>query len=213
MKVPPIALMLFCAAGVSAAQSNPSPSQTAPDLQLTQTKWTAYGNQPEQAIDVGGVGVTSVANAIGSGMSTINATSSGQVYYQTGSGSLLHPPSSKHLTPVDCQATVLVKNTGSKTIKAFDLDWVFRDPADNSELLRYRFHAKTNIKPGNSKSIVQDVYQKIGKYHKRYTPLKPSKLLLLRTKYLQPRFVFQRIKYSDGTFGSESRSRLNLVTQ
>jgi len=103
-----------------------------------------------------------------------------------------------HRNQVVSTAAVLVKNTSGKTIKSFDLDYVFAD-AGNSEFLRYRFHAKGSLKVGKTKKFSQDIFEKAGRYRKRYslTHLKFAKLLA--TNEAQTRVIVCRIEYADGS--------------
>ena len=103
--------------------------------------------------------------------------------------------------PVDCRARVLLQNTGGKTIKAFDLDFIFLDPRTNVEFLRYRFHAKKTMKAGAIKEYGQDVFQKKGE---NYTPFKPSIDTLLRTKDAVKKVQLRRIEYADGSVWERS---------
>jgi hypothetical protein len=101
--------------------------------------------------------------------------------------------------PVDCRQRVLLQNTGAKTIKAFDLDFVFLDPQTTVEFLRYRFHAQKTMKAGQVKEFVQDVFQKVGDKRRNYTPGMPSIDVLLRTKEAVQKIRVQRIEYADGS--------------
>jgi len=95
------------------------------------------------------------------------------------------------------RATVLVKNTGGKQIRNFDLEYIFQDA--RSEFLRYRFHAKTNLKPGHTKKFTQDIYEKVGRYRNRYTPIKAPFATLLATNDARKKIIVRRIEYTDGS--------------
>lgn len=99
---------------------------------------------------------------------------------------------------LDFIARLLVKNTSAKTIRGFDLDYLFLDAA-GSEFLRYGFHASVDIKPGQEKQLKQKVHQETGNYRKRYTPLKPDNDRLLKSRFSVTRLIVRRIEYADGT--------------
>ena len=107
-----------------------------------------------------------------------------------------HPQKSRN--QVVSRATVLVKNTSSKPIKNFDLEYVFQD-ARNAEFLRYRFHAKTNLKPGHTQKFTQDIYEKVGRYRNRYTPIKSGFDTLLKTNEAETKIIVRRIEFTDGS--------------
>jgi len=95
------------------------------------------------------------------------------------------------------RATVLVMNTSGKQIKNFDLEYIFQDA--RSEFLRYRFHAKANLKPGHTKKFTQDIYEKVGRYRNRYTPVKSPFGTLLKTNEAETKIIVRRIEYADGS--------------
>jgi hypothetical protein len=113
-------------------------------------------------------------------------------------GVLEVPHPQQFRTPVVSRATVLVKNTGGKQIKNFDLEYIFQD-VRNAEFLRYRFHAKTNLKPGHTRKFVQDIYEKVGRYRYRYTPIKSRFDTLLKTNEAATKIIVRRIEYADGS--------------
>ena len=95
-------------------------------------------------------------------------------------------------------ASLLVKNTSAKTIRAFYVDYLFLD-ATGSEFLRYGFHASVDIKPGQEKQLKQKVHQESGNYRNRYRPLKPDNEQLLKSRFSVTRLIVRRIEYADGT--------------
>ena len=105
----------------------------------------------------------------------------------------------KKRSPVDAHPRVLLQNTGAKMIKAFDLDFIFLDPQSTVEFLRYRFHAKTNMKAGKAREFSQDVFQKVGPNRRKYSPSAPSIDVLLKTRDAVQKVRVQRIEYADGT--------------
>jgi hypothetical protein len=128
----------------------------------------------------------------------------GEVYSGGWGGAEFFPAEEMRFTggkrqPVDCRARVLLQNTGGKTIKAFDLDFIFLDPQTNVEFLRYRFHAKKTMKAGAVKEFSQQVYQKVGDKRNNYNPVRPSIDVLLRTKDAAKDVRMQRIEYADGS--------------
>lgn len=113
-------------------------------------------------------------------------------------GELEVPHPQEFRTQVVSIATVRVKNTSSKPIKNFDLEYVFQE-AHNAEFLRYRFHAKTNLKPGHTRKFVQDIYEKAGRYRYRYTPVKSRFDTLLATNNASTKVIVRRIEFADGS--------------
>ncbi|HMH43977.1 MAG TPA: FxLYD domain-containing protein [Pyrinomonadaceae bacterium] len=120
-------------------------------------------------------------------------------------GTLVYPekePAPLHMTPsrdqVASTAAVLVTNTSGKTIKNFDLEYIFQD-VRNAEFLRYRFHAKANLKPGHTRKFVQDIYEKAGRYRYRYSPIKSRFDTLLATNDASTKVIVRRIEYADGS--------------
>ena len=112
-------------------------------------------------------------------------------------GELEVPNPQQFRNPVVSRATVLVKNTGGKQIKNFDLEYIFHDA--HSEFLRYRFHAKTSLKPGHTKKFTQDIYEKVGRYRERYTPIKSPYGIFLKTNEAKTKIIVRRIEYADGS--------------
>jgi hypothetical protein len=54
-------------------------------------------------------------------------------------------------------ASLVVTNTGEKTIRGVNWDYVLIDSNTNKELRRYGFHNRTKISPGETATFVQDV--------------------------------------------------------
>ena len=50
-------------------------------------------------------------------------------------------------------SSVEIKNVGSKTIRGIKYDFLFVDPADGKQLLRYRLKNKVDIAPGQTKVL------------------------------------------------------------
>ena len=195
MKFSFTALLLLSFAAVAYAQTPVASQQPNPDLRIVNANWRAQGGTWDNGIDFGDTVTTTVAGAMAGGHSLMNA-SGNSVTYHTSHGGL--SKARGYRTPVNAIATVLVKNTSPKTIKAFDLDYVFRDN-NNSEFLRYRFHSKDKIKPDSTKKITQEVFQKVGRYNKRYTPVKPKFDQILQTNSAETKVIVRRIEYADGS--------------
>lgn len=195
MKFSLTALLVLSFAAVAYGQSGVASPGPKPDLKIVDAKWHARGGDWDDGIDMGDTASTSVAGAMSVGASTFHA-SGNSVTYHTSHGSLAKSKGNR--TPVDSIATVLVKNTSLKTIRAFDLDYVFRDNG-NSEFLRYRFHSKDKLPPGRTRKITQEVFQKVGRYNKRYTPLKPKFDQILQTNSARTQVIVRRIEYADGS--------------
>jgi hypothetical protein len=102
-------------------------------------------------------------------------------------------------TPFYCRATITLKNSGSKTIRAVYLDYLFRDQATGEEFLRYQFQSNVRIKPGNTRKLTHEIYEKVGKHRKSFLPIKPSLDVVLRTRDAQTDLLIRRIEYIDGT--------------
>ena len=108
-------------------------------------------------------------------------------------------PRSGRRTPFHCRAVIRLKNSGSKTVRAVYLDYVFRDQATGEEFLRYQFKANQRIKPGHTKKLRQEIYEKAGKHRRSFLPTKPSLDTVLRTREAQTNLIIRRIEYIDGS--------------
>lgn len=166
-----IALLILAFAAVAHSQVDAVSSEPNPNLEIVKAKWQ---------IGLGGY------NGIGMGFS--NPADRAGI---ANSGHTGH-------VPLDFAAKLLVKNTSAKTMTGFDLDYLFLDAA-GSEFLRYRFHAKVDIKPGQEKQLKQKVHQDTGNYRKSYTPLKPDNERLLKSRFSVTRLIVRRIEYADGS--------------
>ncbi|MDX6383920.1 MAG: hypothetical protein QOK48_1493 [Blastocatellia bacterium] len=191
---------LILATGVIAYGQTPAPvSKLNSDLKIHDAMWIAYGGD----VYNGGWGGEGMSNSsTGPNLTGIVpiGTSGNPYSYDSSStvpAELRHP--NRKRRPVDTHPRVLLQNTGTKTIKAFDLDFVFLDPQTTVEFLRYRFHAKRTLKAGKVREFSQDVFQKVGDKRGNYTPGKPSIDLLLRTKDSVQKVRVQRIEYADGS--------------
>lgn len=189
-------LVIVSATAVNGQHIIDSPRE--PNLTIINASWIAYGGDWELGYGgwPSGSYVTSVAGAISLGVSTFHA-SGNQVYYPA-SGEI-HVRGGRSRDPVKCIARVTLQNTSTKTVKGFDLDYVFLDPQTDTEFLRYSFHSKDTLRPGKSRKVTQEIYQNAGRYRRRYSPLKPEADTLLRTKESLVKIVFKRVQYSDGS--------------
>jgi hypothetical protein len=50
---------------------------------------------------------------------------------------------------------IVVRNTGAKTIKVVEWDYIFLDPETAKELSRHRFRSRVTIKPGKSARLAE----------------------------------------------------------
>lgn len=88
---------------------------------------------------------------------------------------------------------VLLINTGSKTIRLVDWDYVFLDPDTGEEVARHQFTSQETIKPGKSKEV-SVLYLT--------PPVKTVSAGMLSKKDPMPfteQVVIARIQYSDGS--------------
>lgn len=89
---------------------------------------------------------------------------------------------------------VLLTNTGSKTIKLVDWDYVFIDPSTHEVVSRHQFTSQESIKPGKSKEV-SVLYLT--------PPVKTVSAGTLTKKEPMPfteQVVIARIEFSDGSF-------------
>ncbi len=97
------------------------------------------------------------------------------------------PPVSTYVKVFDgYESSVLLQNSGAKTITAVEWEHVFfADKDKQSEVRRFRFRKEEKIEPGEQKFVAQRLNSN------RHSSLPP-----------QPRqgVVIDRIEYSDGTF-------------
>ena len=88
---------------------------------------------------------------------------------------------------------VQITNTGAKTIKLIDWDYIFLDPDTLKEVARHQFTSDDTIKPGKSKKI--SVFYLIP-------PVKTVSVKMLSKKNManfKEQVVLMRIQYSDGS--------------
>lgn len=89
--------------------------------------------------------------------------------------------------------TVLLTNTGSKTIKLVDWDYVFFDPSTHEVVARHQFTSQETIKPSKSKEV-SVLYLT--------PPVKTVSAGMLTKKEPMPfieQVVIARIEFSDGS--------------
>lgn len=79
-----------------------------------------------------------------------------------------------------------VRNTGSKTIKAIDWDYVFTDPASQVVISRHMFSSSVSIGPGKSKQLFE------------FTSSSPTIIVSVNNPYVE-QVIINRITFSDGT--------------
>jgi len=89
---------------------------------------------------------------------------------------------------------VSIKNTGTKTVKAIDWDYIFFDPNAQIEIGRHQFTSEEKIRPGKSEELDVVIIS---------PPTKTISADALSNEKRPPfdeRIVLIRIEYSDGTF-------------
>jgi hypothetical protein len=195
----PLAVILALA-GAAVAQTPAKDSQAPTDLKIVKSLWLASGGDQSYVADnwASGPAVTSVAGAMSLGVNPTNTFGNGQVVYTSGTG-WNSGRRGKGLNPVNVVAAVVLQNTGTKTIRAVEVDYIFSDPQTSAEFLRYRFRAAKKIRPGETEKVTREIYQRRGKYRKFYTPAEPGTDLLARTKQSSAQAVVARIEYTDGS--------------
>ena len=181
-----LSLLILFLAPVANGQVQKEKLKDHPTLKIVSFQWLASGGNSfpgwSDANSNGGISPT---------VSNWGVSPSGE----TGSGL----PSSGRGTPFHCRAVIKLKNSGSKTISAVYLDYIFRDRATGDEFLRYQFQAKERIKPSDTKKLTQEIYEKAGKRRKSFLPIKPSLDVVLRTREAQTDLLIRRIEYIDGS--------------
>ena len=88
---------------------------------------------------------------------------------------------------------MLITNTGSRTIKLVDWDYVFLDPGTSEVVARHQFTSEETIKPGKSKEV-SVLYLT--------PPVKTVSAGMLTKKEPMPfteQVVIARIEFSDGS--------------
>jgi hypothetical protein len=88
---------------------------------------------------------------------------------------------------------VQIRNTGEKTIKLIDWDYIFLDPDMLKEVARHQFTSDDTVKPGKSK--------KISVFY-LHPPVKTVSVEMLSKKNMakfKEQVVLMRIQYSDGS--------------
>jgi hypothetical protein len=199
MKTLLLVFLILVSGVITNGQSPAVASKLQSDLKIHDAMWITHGGD----VYSGGWGGEGVGGSSQGPNLTgiIPVGTSGNPYSYDSSSTvpaeLRHP--NRKRRPVDSHPRVLLQNTGTKTIKAFDLDFVFLDPQTTVEFLRYRFHAKRTMKAGSVKEFSQDVFQKVGDKRRNYTPGKPSIDVLLRTNEAVQKVRVQRIEYADGS--------------
>jgi hypothetical protein len=192
-------VFLILASGAIAYGQTPAPvSKLNSDLKIHDAMWIAKGGDISYGGWGGETGVTDTRGAMSMGLVPNGAPGYSTYFVAPSSVPAELRNNNRKRTPVNCRPRVLLQNTGAKTIKAFDLDFIFLDYT-GAEFLRYTFHAKKTMKAGSVKEFAQDVFQKVGDKRKNYTPVKPSIDVLLRTKDAVQKVRVQRIEYADGS--------------
>ena len=96
-------------------------------------------------------------------------------------------PTSVRRTPDMWEASVVLKNTGDKTIKAIKVDLVFANASNKTEVLRYRLSSKSDFRPGETLTLRRRVNE-------------PNKQRILPSTVVATRqVVITRVEYTDGT--------------
>jgi hypothetical protein len=88
---------------------------------------------------------------------------------------------------------VEIRNTGAKTIKLIEWDYIFLDPEMLKEVARHQFTSDDTVKPGKSK--------KISVFY-LHPPVKTVSVKMLSKKNMakfKEQVVLMRIQYSDGS--------------
>ncbi len=88
---------------------------------------------------------------------------------------------------------VVVENTGARTIKLIDWDYVFSDPETKSEIARHQFTSEEKIRPGKNKELDVLILS---------APTKTVSAAVLRRKEQSPfdeQVILVRIEYTDGS--------------
>jgi hypothetical protein len=81
-------------------------------------------------------------------------------------------------------ATLVLNNSGEKTIKAVGWEYILTDQEAQQEIRRFAFRTRKKIEPGRSVTVMQEVKPSTG----------------------DRRAVINRIEYSDGTTWERSRA-------
>jgi hypothetical protein len=98
---------------------------------------------------------TRYANQVGIGTGSMEASGGSDPYSEYPSSL---PTGSSFPTPeTSSSATVVVRNTGSKTIKAIDWDFPFPHISEKRPVLRYAMRSKAIIKPAEIKTIREPI--------------------------------------------------------
>lgn len=79
-------------------------------------------------------------------------------------------------------AKVSLKNLATKTIKAVEWNYVFVNPESGKELKRYKFLSKQQILPGESQTLLKDIFFDL-KENTRHFNTGKQKVLLARIEY------------------------------
>lgn len=90
------------------------------------------------------------------------------------------------------ESSVEIKNVGSKTIRGIKYDFLFVDPANGKELLRYRLKNKTDIAPGQT-NVLSNVIA-----DERAETFRPIGGIpgVARAEY---KVLIQQVEFSDGS--------------
>ena len=118
-------------------------------------------NLPGPPVDSIGIGSTGPRNSSGNAKRAPTDTTTPR-YDRTGqvnqSSDAYWPTDGEDKkSPYDFYASLTVKNTGEKAVKAFNWDYVLTDPATKKEIKRYNFRGKKQLKPGESITLKEIV--------------------------------------------------------
>jgi hypothetical protein len=83
-------------------------------------------------------------------------------------------------------ASLKLKNTAAKTIRAVEWNYVFVDPESRKELKRYKILSKQQIAPGEAQTLARDIF---------FDAKEPTRHLNTGKQ----RILLARIEYTDGS--------------
>ncbi len=110
----------------------------------------------------------------------------------TGANGELMLPDHSRVTQTDgSEAVVTLKNDGPKTIKRVSYFFLFVDPEKGKELLRYQFHHRAAIKPGETVTLTDQIDDPMAN---RFGPGGTS-----AWSKVECRLSIYRVEYADGS--------------
>lgn len=180
---------LCAGVGAQEAAEKPAPGLDIVKLEVSMVRVPDLGDSPTPRADPGSLQRQSdVSQPREGGLRTTGDTTAPRSDRAPGTKSSdprsLDPKYMKDRSRYRFYATLVLNNSGEKTIKAVGWEYILTDQEAQQEIRRFAFRTRKKIEPGRSVTVMQEVKPSTG----------------------DRRAVINRIEYSDGTTWERSRA-------